>query len=354
MKSYTVKDLYKQNYFIHKHDVLFRGNIVYVLDSADVLNVFDLRGESDVPDRIQMDISSPGNECTLLGAHKSIVFGSVMNHQAAATFVWLWDTKASHLKMYRLNDFFHISSMIVHCGVLVVTASQATYFFDYRSDPKGLILHSALQFGEWYHPRIEAMKDGKLFVTADMSGVSLIDFEHASDACEILFVEKIGKKQKSTPMTIKAFELISHAKDLLGTHELVSRYFKMNSEQRFGIIYLNEQINSSEDLGSKKTLVQKATLLISRAKDFLTSAIKGSNQLHLANMEEMTMNKLEYCSPYMYHNMVLGSSTLEPSFTLPYLRSVNEFYGSVIIFYEEWTGTRWKLSKPSSWITEES
>jgi hypothetical protein len=41
------------------------------------------------------------------------------------------------------------------------------------------------------------MKDGKLFVTADMSGVSLIDFEHASDACEILFVEKIGKKQKS-------------------------------------------------------------------------------------------------------------------------------------------------------------
>lgn len=175
-------------------------------------------------------------------------------------------------------------------------------------------------------------------------------------------------------MTIQAFELISHAKDLLGTHELVSRYFKMNSEQRyenfisvnisfgtnssllarFGIIYLNNQLNSSEDLGSKKTLVQKATLLISRAKDFLTSAIKGSNQLHLANMEEMTMNKLEYCSPYMYHNMVLGSSTLEPSFTLPYLRSVNEFYGSAIIFYEEWTGTRWKLSKPSSWITEES
>lgn len=114
MKSYTVKDLYKQNYFIHKHDVLFRGNIVYVLDSADVLNVFDLRGESDVPDRIQMDISSPGNECTLLGAHKSIVFGSVMNHQAAATFVWLWDTKASHLKMYRLNDFVSIRSN--HCG----------------------------------------------------------------------------------------------------------------------------------------------------------------------------------------------------------------------------------------------
>lgn len=103
--------------------------------------------------------------------------------------------------------------------------------------------------------------------------------------------------------------------------------------------------------------MQRATGLITRTKEsvkeFLETTFKGSKQLDLANMEELTENKLEYCSPYFYHNMVLDASQLEPSLINWHrLQSVKEFFGSAIIFFEEWTGDRWKLSKPDHWITQ--
>jgi hypothetical protein len=52
----------------------------------------------------------------------------------------------------------------------------------------------------------------------------------------------------------------------------------------------------------------------------------------------------------MYYKMMHNSADKEAQrivWAIP--MAFKEFYGSAIIFYEEWTGTRWKLSKPKNW-----
>jgi hypothetical protein len=147
-----------------------------------------------------------------------------------------------------------------------------------------------------------------------------------------------------TPMTIKAFELVSRARSLLGTHEFVSRYFKMNSERRYenffscDISFMNET--------EYRAYLTRFGIIYNKNQG------KGRPRLELAYLKRATQKKPEYNTPFMYHKMMFNSADKEQErivWAVP--GPAQEFYGSVIIFYEEWTGTRWRLSKPSNWTT---
>ncbi len=120
---------------------------------------------------------------------------------------------------------------------------------------------------------------------------------------------------------------------------------------RFGIIYCADQGQTSAAGKKKRNLIQKAIDVVSQVKNYIVSYVYGSQELTLHNMEGIMDVKPEYNTPYMYYNMVPGTANAEYiAWTVP--KPVKQFYGKVIIFYEEFDGTRWKLSKPQHWITE--
>ncbi len=66
------------------------------------------------------------------------------------------------------------------------------------------------------------------------------------------------------------------------------------------------------------------------------------------------LKKPEYNTPYMYHRMALAPVELEKQrivWAVP--PGINEFFGTVIAFYEEFDGKQWKLSKPTNWNVKE-
>jgi hypothetical protein len=314
VNTFSIKNFSQESSVFYEVQAFLHGDFIYALQ-VSTLHVLNWTSGVTEGDQIEIPFHQP-KKVSLLGAHKSLVFGFCTG------FVWLFDVKKKTLQQYECADFKQrVTNMTVNCGVLVAVAGQFMHFMDYRSDPTQLTLISTLQLDEVYRTSLQPMKDGKLFMSGYNSGAKLIDFEHVNDECEILFVRASESEQKSTPMTIKAFELVSRARSLLGTHEFVSRYFKMNSERRFGIIY-----NKNQD--------------------------KGRPRLELAYLKRATQKKPEYNTPFMYHKMMFNSAYKEQErivWAVP--GPAQEFYGSVIIFYEEWTGTRWRLSKPSNWTT---
>jgi hypothetical protein len=317
LKTFTIKK-FTENGSYHDSTVLLHGDFVYALQVHNVLRVYNWTSEIAEGDRIKIPLTAQFT--TLFGAHKSLVFGfSCETQYSNSGWPWLFDLNKKTMQLYVSADpMRQVNNMMVHCGVLVVLTGQFMHFLDYRSDPTKLSLISTLQLDEVYRTTLQPMKDGQLFVSGYNSGAKLIDFEHANDECEILFVTSTGWTQKSTQIQIKAFELVSQAKTLLRTHEFVSRYFKKKSTRRYGIIYLMTQN-------------------------------KGGGQLVLSNPVSITHKSPEYNTPYMYYKMMHNSADKEARIVWAIPMAVKEFYGSAIIFYEEWTGTRWKLSKPKNW-----
>jgi hypothetical protein len=163
--------------------------------------------------------------------------------------------------------------------------------------------------------------------------------------------------------------LVSRAQELLGTDKVISRYFKMNEElrysdffprsvneilkyptSRFGVIYA-PRYEAKKKTPRKPTLVQRALSLASRWKNYVGSFIH--RPLSLPNMDGLSATDAAYTTPYLCYRMQREHFQNNWPFAIDDTpEPVKEFYGSVILFYEEWTGTRWKLSKPSNWITK--
>lgn len=79
------------------------------------------------------------------------------------------------------------------------------------------------------------------------------------------------------------------------------------------------------------------------------------NEVSLLAVNALIDKKPEYNTPYMYHTMIdLSELQDRPRIIWAVPPPTKKFFGKVIIFYEEFDGTRWKLSKPENWITEKS
>ncbi len=119
-------------------------------------------------------------------------------------------------------------------------------------------------------------------------------------------------------------------------------------------MYLSKKNENVKNLSEKKTLFNKAIGLVSRVKYAIGSYFQHDERLTLHNINNVMDIKPEYNTPYMYYKMIRGAHPGKQEnyiFWVP-PSPVNEFYGKAIIFYEEFDGTRWKLSKPEHWITE--
>lgn len=104
VKSYAVNNLFKDRTLLYPHDVLFRGHVIYALDSTCTVHAFDIRRDSLEAVTTQLTVPSAEDAYRLIGAHKSLLLGSLSSRRANNTIIWAWDSDTQQWKTYRFSN----------------------------------------------------------------------------------------------------------------------------------------------------------------------------------------------------------------------------------------------------------
>jgi hypothetical protein len=205
-----------------------------------------------------------------------------------------------------IDDF--ITCTRLDCGLFLMTTANEIQFVEADCEKNELKVVSNLDIPNLAYVRL--LSSGS-FVCAGYGSptVRLIDWEHGSEECEVLLVEPAHQnREEFAKVEMKAYELNINVQELLGEKYYTSRYFDINEERRFGIIYLHE------------------------ARDKGVAPINTNVVASLCS---------EYNTPYLN---LPGAIELE-------LEVPEVLRGPVIFFYEEWVDEGWRLSKPYQWDT---
>jgi hypothetical protein len=292
------------------YNVVLKGNLVYYSEnihpvSESTLHVIDWTNHN-----VRKKIILPGTWSDIHCVHKSFVFGTT-SRDWNNRYIFAYDLSTGKY-LERKKSMHHFSTdFAVLCGYLVYKEESVLYFIDYRGDTLDIV--SSLALGEGPNAGIMMRVDGSLINSRLRGSVQIVDFENTCDIIEVMVMTSNGGQMSQEVMSFQAHELPEKLKAIFG-QDFMSRYYRIKANERCGIIYRRKQ------KGDKLPLSQK-----------------------------YLRHKVQYNSPYFYHKTQVNGNTIfdfqvhSPNFT------ESGFCGTVAFFYEQWDGTRFKLSKPNDW-----